>query len=68
MQHSQASLAASSPSLGAATALASGLAKSEVSGMSKAWGSANIVMASDGTPIMPSSTTVRPKAKVSCTL
>lgn len=67
MPHSQASLAASSPSLGGPNALASGLSKAEVSGTSKAWGSANIVMASDGTPIMPSSTIVRPKAKVSCT-
>ena len=32
--------------------------------MSKAWASANLVMAPDGTPIMPSSTSVRPKAKV----
>lgn len=61
---SQASLAASSPSLGPPNALSSGLFRTEASGMSKAWGSANIVMASDGTPIMPSSTTVRPKAKV----
>ena len=61
---SQASLAASSPGLGPINTLSSGLFRSEASGMSKAWGSANIVMASDGTPIMPSSTTVRPKAKV----
>ena len=61
---SQASLAASSPSLGPPNALSSGLFRTEASGMSKAWGSANIVMASDGTPIMPSLTTVRPKAKV----
>ena len=64
MQQCQASLAASSPSLGPPSAFASGLFSSEASGMSKAWGSANIVMASDGTPIMASSTTVRPKAKV----
>ena len=61
---SQASLAASSPGLGPINTLSSGLFRSEASGMSKAWGSANIVMASDGSPIMPSSTTVRPKAKV----
>lgn len=67
MPHSQASLAASSPSLGPPNALASGLSKAEVSGSSKAWGSASIVMASDGTPIMPSATIIRPKAKVSCT-
>ncbi|KAL3152291.1 hypothetical protein ABBQ32_001362 [Trebouxia sp. C0010 RCD-2024] len=63
MPHSQASLAASSPSLGPPNALASGLSKAEVSGSSKAWGSASIVMASDGTPIMPSATIIRPKAK-----
>ena len=67
LHQSQASLAAPSPGLGSANALASGLSKAEVWGMSKAWGSANIVLASDGTPIMPSSTSVRPKAKVSCT-
>ena len=76
MQQSEATIAAGtspglvpfSPSLGPHNSLASGLFKPEVSGMNKAWGSANLVMAPDGTPIMPSSTTVRPKAKVSAPL
>lgn len=51
-------------SLGPQKSFASGLMRSEVSASSKAWGSANFVMAPDGTPILPSATSIRPKAKV----
>lgn len=37
----------------------------DLSFASKAWGSASFVMAPDGTPILPASTLIRPKAKVS---
>ena len=50
--------------LGPQKSFASGLMRSEVSASSKAWGSANFVMAPDGTPILPSATSIRPKAKV----
>ncbi|KAL0031473.1 hypothetical protein WJX77_002181 [Trebouxia sp. C0004] len=50
-------------SLGPQKSFASGLMRSEVSSSSKAWGSANFVMAPDGTPILPSATSIRPKAK-----
>jgi len=50
--------------LGPQKSFASGLMRYEVSTSSKAWGSANFVMAPDGTPILPSATSIRPKAKV----
>ncbi|DBA90981.1 TPA: hypothetical protein ACH3X2_004190 [Trebouxia sp. C0005] len=50
-------------SLGPQKSFASGLMRCEVSASSKAWGSANFVMAPDGTPILPSATSIRPKAK-----
>ena len=37
----------------------------DLSFASKAWGSASFVMAPDGTPILPASTLIRPKAKAS---
>ena len=58
------------PSLSQSKSFASGLLKPEGSSMSgsKAWGSANFVRAPDGTPILPSATSVRPKAKVTAIL
>ena len=56
--------AQSLPSLGPQKSFAAGMLKPEMSG-SKAWGSASFVTAPDGTPILPSSASIRPKAKVS---
>lgn len=51
-------------SLGPQKSFASGLMRPEMSSSMKAWGSASFVMAPDGTPILPSATSIRPKAKV----
>lgn len=51
-------------SLGPHKSFASGLMRPEMSSSMKAWGSASFVMAPDGTPILPSATSIRPKAKV----
>lgn len=57
--------AQSLPNLTASKTASSGSLHLDLSFASKAWGSASFVMAPDGTPILPSCASIRPKAKVS---
>lgn len=56
--------AQSLPSLTASRLAGPGGLHLDLSFASKAWGSASFATAPDGTPILPASTVVRPKAKV----
>ena len=56
--------AQSLPSLTASRSAGPGGLHLDLSFASKAWGSASFASAPDGTPILPASTVVRPKAKV----